>query len=148
LENKKRELVGVIVFDGEKFLLLHRVLNWEGWEFPKGGIDTNESHEETIKRELFEETGIVNYELISMIDEFEFFDSVRKGKSHVTNYLVRAPNTSKITFSNQEKMVNGDKLVEHDSYKWFFPKEAIKTVYHDNQKETLKKAIDLLGIGE
>jgi len=133
---------------GEKFLLLHRVLHWSGWEFPKGGINSSETHEETIRRELFEETGINNYELISKIDEAIFFDSIRKSNSRVTNYLVRAPNTSKITFSNQETFDDGEKLIEHDKYKWFFPKEAVENVLHSNQKETLRKAIKFLGLNE
>jgi 8-oxo-dGTP pyrophosphatase MutT (NUDIX family) len=144
----KRELVGIVIFDGEKFLLLHRVLHWSGWEFPKGGINGGETHEETIRRELFEETGINNYELISKIDEAIFFDSIRKSNSCVTNYLVRAPNTSKITFSNQETFDDGEKLIEHDKYKWFFPKEAVENVLHSNQKETLRKAIKFLGLNE
>ena len=147
-EKPKRELIGIVIFDGEKFLLLHRVLHWDGWEFPKGGVKVGETHEEAIKRELFEETGISNYEMISKIDDFEFFNSVKNIDSHATNYLVRAPNTSKITFSNQETTNGGAKLVEHDSYKWYFPKDAIKIIYHDDQRQTLKKAIVVLGIGE
>jgi putative (di)nucleoside polyphosphate hydrolase len=146
--DEKRELIGIVIFDGEKFLLLHRILNWNGWEFPKGGVKKGETHLEAIKRELFEETGISGYEIISKIDDFGYFDFVKKHNSHATNYLVRAPNTSKITFSNQEKSVGGEKINEHDSYKWFFPNEVVKNIYHDNQKETMKKAIALLGIGE
>ena len=142
-----RELIGVVIFDGEKFLLLHRVLNWAGWEYTKGGIDEGESPEEAIKRELFEETGISKYDLIGTLDNFIFFDSVRKANSHLTNFIVRVPNTAKITFTNQEANGEGEQIVEHDQFKWFFPKEAIEALTHDNQKETLKKAIALLGIG-
>ena len=142
-----RELIGVVIFDGEKFLLLHRILNWTGWEYVKGGIDEGESPEEAIKRELFEETGISKYDLIGTLDNFIFFDSVRKANSHLTNFIVRVPNTAKINFNNQEANGEGEQIVEHDQFKWFFPKEAIEALTHDNQKETLKKAIALLGIG-
>ena len=145
-EENTRELIGVVIFDGEKFLLLRRVLNWTGWEYVKGGIDEGESPEEAIKRELFEETGISKYDLIGALDNFIFFDSVRKANSHLTNFLVRVPNTAKITFNNQETNSDGELAIEHDKFKWFFPKEAIEALTHDNQKETLKKAIKLLGI--
>ena len=145
-ESTGRELIGVVIFDGEKFLLLHRILNWTGWEYVKGGIDEGESPEEAIKRELFEETGISKYDLIGVLDNFIFFDSVRKANSHLTNFLVRVPNTAKITFNNQETNSDGELAIEHDKFKWFFPKEAIEALTHDNQKETLKKAIKLLGI--
>ncbi|MEI7962151.1 MAG: NUDIX hydrolase, partial [archaeon] len=59
-----RDIVGLVVFDGEKFLLLHRVLHWKGWEFPKGGVITGESSADALKRELLEETGIPKYQLI------------------------------------------------------------------------------------
>jgi len=144
---KKREMIGIIIFDGEKFLLLHRVLHWDGWEFPKGGMMEGESPEEAIKRELFEETGAPKFEIISEIDKAEFFDSVRKSDSHVTNYLVRIPSTTDVTFENQETFDNGQQLVEHDKFKWFLPGEAVETVTHENQKESLRKAIGMLGIG-
>ena len=145
-ESTGRELIGVVIFDGEKFLLLHRILNWTGWEYVKGGIDEGESPEEAIKRELFEETGISKYDLIGVLDNFIFFDSVRKANSHLTNFLVRVPNTAKITFTNQETNGDGERAIEHDKFKWVFPKDAIEALTHQNQKDTLKKAIELLGI--
>ena len=84
-----RSVVGIIAFDGEKFLLLHRVLNWSGWEFAKGGIEKGENIESAIKRELFEETGIPRFELISKIDEYKFLNKLTGVMVHVQNYLVR-----------------------------------------------------------
>jgi 8-oxo-dGTP pyrophosphatase MutT (NUDIX family) len=140
-----RYIVGIVVFDGEKFLLLHRKLNWVGWEFPKGGINTSESPEESIKRELFEETGLKKFELVSKIDFVTHFDSIRKMESHVQNYLVRVSSNNKITFENQAQK-HGKKIIEHDDFKWCFPQEAVKLLKHQNMKETMKKAIKLLGL--
>jgi len=50
----------------KKFLLLHRVLHWRGWEFPKGGRDGFEAYEKTALRELGEEAGIPAKEVISV----------------------------------------------------------------------------------
>jgi len=46
-------------------LLLHKKLN--KWLIPGGHIEQNENPVEAIKREVFEETGIQNFELISKV---------------------------------------------------------------------------------
>ncbi|MFA5357548.1 MAG: NUDIX domain-containing protein [archaeon] len=142
----RRELVGLIVFDGERFLLLHRILNWRGWEYPKGGLNDGEDSQSAVGRELFEETGIKKFELVSKVNEAEFFDRVRKVPSRITNYLVRVSSNSKISFEHQAILENGEKEIEHDSFKWFFPEEAVARLTHKDNKDSLKKAINLLGL--
>ncbi len=141
----KREIVGLIVFDGEKFLILHRKLNWKGWEYPKGGIEEGETHEEAIKRELWEETGLERYELIGKISEFEFIDKARNRKGHTYNYLLRVPSTAVVKINN-EHVLDKEIVLEHDDFKWCLPKEAIKLLTHKDMKISLKKALDHLGI--
>lgn len=147
--NKKirpvRRVVGVIVFDGEKFLLLHRILNWSGWEFVKGGVEGEENAEVAIKRELFEETGIPKFELIGKVDEYSFLNKLTMINVHVKNYLVRVSSNHKISFENQASR-DGEIVFEHDDYKWCFPSEALKLLTHNNSKKSLKKAIKLLGL--
>lgn len=140
-----RSVVGVICFDGEKFLLLHRILNWSGWEFAKGGIEKKESIESAIKRELFEETGIPKFEMVGKVDEYHFLNKLNNTMVHVQNYLVRVSSNNKITFENQP-VVEGKIVYEHDDYKWCFPKEAVKLITHDNSRRSLKKAIKMMGL--
>jgi 8-oxo-dGTP pyrophosphatase MutT (NUDIX family) len=145
IKNGKRHIVGIVVFDGERFLLLHRKLNWVGWEFPKGGIEQNEKIEETIERELFEETGIKKFKITIKLDNFEYFDDKRKSNSLIDNYLIHVSSNSKVTLNNAH--VLDDKVVdEHDDFKWFFPKDAVKKLTHKNQKGTMLKAISYLGL--
>jgi len=145
LSHPVRQIVGLVVFDGEKFLLLHRILHWKGWEFPKGGIDPNESVNDAIRRELLEETGIPKYELVGKIDELDYFDAIRKRTSHVQNFLIRVSSNNKITFENQS-LKDGKMAVEHDDFKWCFPAEAVKTLRHKNMKSSMLKAIKMLGL--
>ena len=35
-----------------KYLILKRKLHWKGWEFPKGGIKSNENMAKAVRREL------------------------------------------------------------------------------------------------
>jgi len=142
---KHREIVGLVVFDGEKFLLLHRVRHWSGWEFAKGGVKEGESVEAAVKRELFEETGIPKYDLMGKIDELYFFDSLRNTESHVQNFLIRVSSNNKISFENQDSS-KGERTIEHDDFKWCFPVEAVKMLKHKNMKSTMIKAIKMLGL--
>lgn len=41
-----------------RYAVLKRTKNWDGWELPKGHIEGDDSPEETVYRELQEETGI------------------------------------------------------------------------------------------
>ena len=141
----ERNVVGIITFDGEKFLLLHRVLNWTGWEYAKGGIEEGEKIETAIGRELLEETGIPKFELISKVDEYYFLNKITNRNVHVQNFVVRVSSNNRINFDNQP-VVDGKVVFEHDDFKWCFPAEAIKMITHDNSKRSMKKAIKILGL--
>ena len=141
----ERNVVGIITFDGEKFLLLHRVLNWIGWEYAKGGIEEGEKIESAIGRELLEETGIPKFELIDKVDEYYFLNKITNKNVHVQNFVVRVSSNNRINFENQS-VVDGKVVLEHDDFKWCFPSEAIKMITHDNSKRSMKKAIKLLGL--
>lgn len=81
-----RKAVGAVIFQGDKYLLVHKVKSMEGsdspvnitgtWDFPKGGVkETDKDLEKAILRELKEETGSGNYKLINRFDKkicFEF----------------------------------------------------------------------------
>ena len=144
-ERARRDVVGIIAFDGEKFLLLHRVLNWSGWEYPKGGIDKGEEAISTIGRELLEETGIPKYELVGLVDKYKFDDRVHNRDVFMQTYLVRVSSNTKINFENQPNE-NGEQLIEHDDFKWCFPGEAVKLLTHNNSKRSMKRAIKMLGL--
>jgi len=140
-----RKVVGLVVFDGEKFLLLHRVLNWKGWEFAKGHIEEGEDIDAAIKRELFEETGLVKYSLIGHIDNVSCLDKVRKKRTYVRNFLLHVSSNNKVSFENQTTK-GGEQVLEHDAFRWCFPNEAVELLTHENMQQTMKKAIKMLNL--
>lgn len=63
----REKSAGAIIFRKESdniyYLLLHYASGH--WEFPKGHIEKGESEEETVGREIFEETGINDIKILS-----------------------------------------------------------------------------------
>lgn len=47
------------ITDNGKVLMINRRKSWKGWAFPGGHLEHNESVLACVKRELFEETGLV-----------------------------------------------------------------------------------------
>ena len=68
--NKKilplRTGVGAIVLnkDNHVFVGKRRDNPGKNWQMPQGGVDKNENYLDAMKRELFEETGIKNFQII------------------------------------------------------------------------------------
>ncbi|MDP6139478.1 MAG: NUDIX domain-containing protein [Candidatus Woesearchaeota archaeon] len=133
----KREIsAGAIVFIKEKepiFLLLHYE---EGhWDFPKGHIEGKETDTETVKREVEEETGIKDIEILPNFKEKIQYYFKFKGElisKEVVFYLAKT-STKKIKIS-----------FEHIGFEWLPYEKAIEKLTYKNAKEILKKADNFL----
>ena len=84
-----RNGVGAIVLNKNNQVFVGKRIDNPGkfWQMPQGGVDDGENYLEAMKRELFEETGIKNFELVKEIDgmtEYELPDyllgKIWKGK--------------------------------------------------------------------
>jgi ADP-ribose pyrophosphatase YjhB (NUDIX family) len=112
-EASKEYSAGAVVFryflDGPEILLLKRKNST--WVLPKGHIEEGEEVESTIRRELFEETGIRQFRVIEKIGEFKYLFRPKQcffGKT-VTYYLVE--------FKNQIGQLEPD--LDHEDIRWF-----------------------------
>ena len=115
------------------YLLLKRKLHWKGWEFPKGGIGKKEKEINSVKRELFEETGkralkIKNFNISGKYK----YHKLLKDRPEVIGQKYKL-------FSAQIKKerIKLDKI-EHSNYKWLNFYEALKKLHWSNQKTCLK----------
>jgi len=141
-EKKKiRKGIAAIVFLKEKgktkFLLLKRKMNWNGWEWIKGGSKKGESFVQTLKRELKEEIGIKNNYKLKTTPYSHFFlyqksfIKDKKGYQGANDkiYLVQLFN-SKIEVDKKE----------HSGHAWFSKKEAMEKITWPDQKKIFQIA--------
>ncbi len=135
---EKHGVTGVIFSekDGKRlFLLLHRVLNWKGWEFCKGGIDGDEKPEQAVLREIREEAGLSRVSIVSSLPQ-KFSWTAKDMRYIYTPFIVRA--------DLDEPVVLQTGIVEHDSFKWAPEGEAESLLFHEDNKSIFREALALL----
>jgi putative (di)nucleoside polyphosphate hydrolase len=74
MDNQKLPMrvgVGVIVLNkkNEVFVGKRRDNPIDKWQMPQGGVDNGEDHISAMKRELYEETSIINIEIIKKLEK-------------------------------------------------------------------------------
>jgi len=133
----KEKSCGAIVFkkhkEGIKYLLLHYGAGH--WDFPKGKQEKNEKEEQAALREIKEETGIENVELMDGFGEaINYF--FKQGEATVFKEVV---------FFLAQSATDEVKLSsEHIGYAWASYEHAYKKLTFSNAKELLRKANQFL----
>ena len=86
-------LYGHFVNDETKFLLLHYASGH--WDFPKGNVEAGETEVETVKREIFEETGITDIRFAEGFVQPIFYSYKRDGGLGTKEcHFLPCPNTN------------------------------------------------------
>ena len=127
---------GVILFnktEGIQFLILKYPSGH--WDFVKGNIEEGEKEEETVKRELFEETGINSLQIHQGFNEkveYNYYKKDRKVHKIVSYYLAETDQKEiKLSF-------------EHLDSKWSDYEGLMKLITFENSREILKKGNELI----
>ncbi len=136
----EKSVGGIIFFEennNRKYLLLEyeRINDEKGnhnyLDFPKGHIEKDEKETETLFREIKEETGLENIDLILGFKERLRYFFKKDGKlvnKEVIYYLLRS-NAKEVRIS-----------FEHRGFKWLDYDKALKEIEFKSSKDMLKKA--------
>jgi 8-oxo-dGTP pyrophosphatase MutT (NUDIX family) len=124
---------GAIISRKEKGKIYYLLLHYESghWGFPKGHIEKGESLEDTVHREVKEETGIGDIKIINGFKEWIKYFFKLKGKNifKTVTYLLAETKQKEVKIS-----------WEHTGYKWLAYEKALEQLTFRNTKEILKKA--------
>ncbi len=124
---------GAVIFgvgNGAEYLLLHYEAGH--WDFVKGHAEKKESEQETVSREIVEETGLRNHRFLSDFRERVSYFYRRRGRTvfkEVIFYLVEATGKEEVKISG-----------EHVGYEWLPYRQALERLTYKNAKDTLHKA--------
>ncbi len=126
MKNKVMDVVAAVIWQGEgkekKYLAQQRPLHYPMaglWEFPGGKVDAGESHEDALRRELFEELQIV-------VDKMRFWQSV---EHEYPMWKVRLHLYHVDAFSGQPQ------CVEAQNIRFIYPHEALSLNFLEADKD-------------
>ncbi|MDP3970257.1 MAG: NUDIX domain-containing protein [bacterium] len=125
----RQKSVGAIILNAKsEVLIMHSAQN-KYWEFPKGKVEKGEKELDTLKREMFEETGIRRFRLHPAFREYLRY-SFRVGSKIINKVVVY------YLFKTGSEIKISD---EHTAYKWVSLVEVEKSLKHENQRKLIKR---------
>jgi 8-oxo-dGTP pyrophosphatase MutT (NUDIX family) len=123
-----REIGGTL-----KIALAQHQRSIKTWALPKGHVEAGESLEQAALREIHEETGLANIQLIHYIGSFVRHSVKDNGdtiEKTIHFYLAYAPHSAQ----PQLPLEAGFAEVG-----WFSPEEALERLYHETDRTFLKE---------
>jgi putative (di)nucleoside polyphosphate hydrolase len=127
-----RKGVGIIIVNAKGQFFLGKRIGAEAWQFPQGGIDEGENPEESLYRELHEETGLIK-------DKVTVIAISKKWLVYHIPHVYQRSNKKydgamqkwfllKLTGTNEDIDLNAVNEAEFDAWKWADKSTAINSV--------------------
>ncbi len=127
--------------DGKaEFLILHRNEDHGGfWQTLTGNVEDNESLTDALIREIREETGIDERNIVSILDDVYSFSFHAHGMDFIEYvYAVQVKQDTAVDISR-----NVDN--EHDDYGWFTYDDAVRKLKWDSNVMAIEKTMERIG---
>ena len=117
---------------GDLFLLMQSPRG--DWNFVKGHREYGESDEETLRREVYEETGIRKFKILGFVGNitYSFLDKAGRSIKKEVSFYLALSNTTEVTLSS-----------EHINFKWAEYKDAIGVLSFNQSISILNKAVKM-----
>ena len=115
--------VGLMVLNRDGYVFMGERMRSNGeFQMPQGGIDEGEDIEKAVFRELYEETGMKNANILTTLDTwlyYDFPDSWRK-RLFQGRYKGQRQKWFLLEFLGEESEINlqADEIQEFSDYKW------------------------------
>ncbi|MGH1428007.1 MAG: dihydroneopterin triphosphate diphosphatase [Arenicella sp.] len=134
--HKRPESVMVVVYTDDAVLIIKRADHQCFWQSVTGSLEWGELAEDTAKRELEEETGIVGYDIrytgirrtYDILEEWQYKFAPGTTRNEENLFLCKLPEKLPITIDPNE----------HTEYEWVPYDEAIERVYSWTNKLAIK----------
>jgi 8-oxo-dGTP pyrophosphatase MutT (NUDIX family) len=119
-------------------LVLSRLTKRPLWEFPKGGVDPNETLLQTALRELEEEAGLAG-DAVTLVPGFEWSESYRfTSGREAERTLIHKKVTYFLAESSTIEVKPAPK--EISEYAWLELEEALRRIKYKERRRMLKEA--------
>jgi len=144
-----RANVGIMLSNGQGELLWARRLGRDGWQFPQGGIQENESPQQALFRELKEEIGLE-------VNEVEVIKSTNGWLRYDLPRHLQRTNSKPVCIGQKQiwfllKLISSEELIkldcsekpEFDKWRWIQPELAVEQVV-EFKRAVYQRALSVL----
>jgi len=143
--------VGCVVYrksEGKTLFLLVQYRSWQ-WDFPKGHVEEGENEEQTLRREIEEETGIKQLEILPNFRIAVRYFYSAKGNEKKERILQQKgiyifKNVVYYAGETQEEKVTID--FENKAYAWLTYEEVCERLKNDGSKKVINAVAEALGM--
>ena len=147
-----RKNIGIILCNSKNELLICKRIKENSWQFPQGGFEKNESSEDAMFRELFEEIGLQknNITILGKTKKWLKYDLPKKYQRKTNNQLCVGQKQIWILLRliSNDKSINlrTSKNPEFDAWEWVSEKKPLEIVISFKKNVYIKALNELLPI--